>query len=184
VILLLYVGFWLHGKTEAKKWKDFVENKILKLVSGKNMIGLAIVSFIVVFREAFESVIFLSAVNLEINQSSQNGIYLGAISSLILVLALAWIAFKFAAKLPVMKLFKYSAIIIAILSVIIAGKGIRAFQESGYSSITSIPIPFNISYLGIYPTLETIAAQIIVLLIIIALWGYSSKKISLKAIKV
>ncbi|HED05574.1 MAG TPA: c-type cytochrome [Ignavibacteria bacterium] len=179
VILLLYIGFWLHGKTEAKKWKDFVENKIIKLVNGKNMIGLAIVSFVVVFREAFESVIFLSAVNLEINQSSQNGIYLGAISSLILVLALAWIAVRFTAKLPVMKLFKYSAIIIAVLSVIIAGNGIRAFQESGYSSVTNLPIHFNVSFLGIYPTLETIAAQIIVLTITIVLWTYS-KKISLK----
>ncbi len=182
VILLLYVGFWLHGKTEAKKWKEFVENKILKLVSGKNMIGLAIVSFIVVFREAFESVIFLSAVNLEIDKTSQNGIYLGAVSSLILVLVLAWIAFKFASKLPVMKLFKYSAMIIAALSVIIAGKGIRAFQESGYSSITNIPINFNVSYLGLYPTLETIAAQAIVLTIIVALWAYS-KKVSLKSLK-
>jgi len=150
VMLLIYVGFWLHSKTEAKKWKEFVENKIVKLVSSKNMIGLAIVAFIVVFREAFESVIFLSAVNLEIDKASQNGLYLGAISSLILVLALAWIAFKFAARLPVMKLFKYSAVIIAVLSIIIAGKGIRAFQESGYSSITNLPFHFNISFLGIY----------------------------------
>ena len=172
VILLLYIGFWLHSKTEAKKWKDFVENRIIKLVNGKNMIGLAIVSFIVVFREAFESVIFLSAINLEITKGNHNGIYFGAISSLILVLALAWIAVRFAAKLPVMKLFKYSAIIIAILSVILAGKGVRAFQEGGYSSITNLPIHFDISFLGIYPTMETIAAQVIVLAITIVLWGY------------
>ncbi|HMN50368.1 MAG TPA: FTR1 family protein, partial [Ignavibacteriaceae bacterium] len=77
VILLLYVGFWLHSKTEAKKWKEFVEHKIMRLVNNNNMIGLAVISFIVVFREAFESAIFLSAIELQIDQSSKSGIYFG-----------------------------------------------------------------------------------------------------------
>lgn len=175
VILLLYVGFWLHSKTEAKKWKEFVEHKIMRLVNNNNMIGLAIISFIVVFREAFESAIFLSAIELQIDQSSKSGIYFGAVSSLILVLLLAWLALKFAVKLPIMKLFKYSAVTIVILSIVLAGKGIQAFQESGYMSITQIPIKFNLPLIGFYPTMETIIAQLFVLLLTIVLWKFNKK---------
>jgi len=175
VLLLLYVGFWLHSKTEAKKWKEFVEHKIIKLVSNNNLIGLAIISFVVVFREAFESAIFLSAIELQVEQSARSGIYLGAISSLIFVLLLAWVVLKFAVKLPIMKLFKYSALIIVILSIVLAGKGIQAFQESGYISITQIPIKLNFPLVGFYSTVETTIAQLFVLLFTIVLWKFNKK---------
>ncbi len=172
VILLLYVGFWLHSKTEAKKWKEFVEHKITKLVNSKNMFGLAVISFVVVFREAFESVIFLSAIELQIGEASKSGIYIGAISSLVLVLLLAWAALKFAVKLPVMKLFKYSAVTIVLLSVVLAGKGIRAFQESGYMSITQLPVKSSFPLFGLYPTIETSIAQLLVIVLTIVLWNF------------
>ncbi|VAX25550.1 Cytochrome c family protein, partial [hydrothermal vent metagenome] len=175
VALLLYVGFWLHSKTEANKWKEFVEYKIIKLVSKNNLIGLAVISFVVVFREAFESAIFLSAVELQVDQSAKSGIYFGAVSSLIFVLLLAWIVLKFAVKLPIMKLFKYSAVMIVILSIVLAGKGIQAFQESGYVSITQIPINLNFPLVGFYPTVETTSAQLFVLLFTIVLWKFNKK---------
>lgn len=175
VILLLYVGFWLHSKTEAKKWKEFVEHKIMRLINNNNMIGLAVISFIVVFREAFESAIFLSAIELQIDQGSKSGIYFGAVSSLIFVLLLAWLALKFAVKLPIMKLFKYSAVTIVVLSIVLAGKGIQAFQESGYMSITQIPIRLNLPLIGFYPTMETTIAQLFVLLLTMVLWKFNKK---------
>ncbi len=175
VVLLLYIGFWLHSKTEAKKWKEFVEQKILKLVNGRNMLGLFFLSFIVVFREAFESAIFLSAVNLEVDQANKSGIYLGAASALIVVLILSWIAVKYTAKLPVKKLFKYSALVMTILAVVLVGKGIHALQESGYSSITQIPLHLNFSLFGIYPTIETIVAQSVILIFSIVLWEMNKR---------
>jgi len=175
VIMLLYVGFWLHRKTEIGRWKDFVENRIKKLVNSKNMIGLAVISFVVVFREAFESVIFLSTINMNVDQGSKDGIYLGAILSLILILILSWIAVKFVVKLPVRTLFKYSAATIAILAVVLAGKGVRAFQEAGYSSLSNIPANIKLSFLGIYPTVETLIAQGIIAAMLIALWLYNKK---------
>ncbi|MFA3781652.1 FTR1 family protein [Melioribacteraceae bacterium 4301-Me] len=173
VIILLYVGFWLHSKTEAKRWKEFIEGKIARMVEGNNKWGLALISFIVVFREAFESAIFLSAVSLESSTSGTNGVYFGAALTLIFVLILSWIAIKFTARLPIKKLFQYSALTIAILSVVLAGKGVHALQESGYYSSTFIPYKINFSLLGIYPTIETIAAQVIVLVLTIILWKLS-----------
>lgn len=176
VALLIYIGFWLHSKTEAKKWKEFVENKIMKMVNGKNMMGLAVISFVVVFREAFESAIFLSAVNFESQSGSSAGMYTGALTSLAVVLLFAWLAVKYSVKLPIRKLFKYSAIMIAILSIVLMGKGIRALQESGYINVTQLPVNFNLSLLGIYPTMETFIAQMLLLAITIFIWNYAGKR--------
>ena len=65
VITLTYVGFWLHNNSHAEKWKTFVEDKIGKQLQKEKMYGLAFFSFMIVFREAFESILFLQAINLE-----------------------------------------------------------------------------------------------------------------------
>jgi high-affinity iron transporter len=169
VVILVYVGFWLHNKTEAKKWKQFVEVRITKMIDNKKMIGLAFISFIVVFREAFESVLFLSSLQLQVDEGSKNGIWMGALSAIIVVVVLSKLLLQFSVKIPIQKLFKYSSFVILILAVVLAGQGVHAFQEGGWLSVTGIPINFHSNVLGIYPTLETYVAQLIILLISISI---------------
>ncbi|HMN50364.1 MAG TPA: hypothetical protein PKD67_14560, partial [Ignavibacteriaceae bacterium] len=123
-----------------------------------------------------------SAIELQIDQSSKSGIYFGAVSSLLLVLLLAWLALKFAVKLPIMKLFKYSAVTIVLLSIVLAGKGIHAFQESGYMSITQLPVKSSFPLIGLYPTIETSIAQMLVIVLTIVLWNF--QKLSLQKRKI
>ncbi|HEY5370666.1 MAG TPA: FTR1 family protein [Hanamia sp.] len=169
VIILVYVGFWLHNKTEAKKWKQFVEVRITKMIDNKKMIGLAFISFIVVFREAFESVLFLSSLQLQVDEGSKNGIWMGALSAILVVVLLSKLLLQFSVRIPIQKLFKYSSFVILILAVVLAGQGVHAFQEGGWLSVTSIPINFHSNVLGIYPTLQMYMAQLIILLISISI---------------
>ncbi|MEO9021987.1 MAG: FTR1 family protein [Ginsengibacter sp.] len=169
VIILVYVGFWLHNKTEAKKWKQFVEVRITKMIDSKKMIGLAFISFIVVFREAFESVLFLSSLQLQVDDGSKNGIWIGALSAIVVVIVLSKFLLQFSVKIPIQKLFKYSSIVILVLAVVLAGQGVHAFQEGGWLSVTGFPINFHSDVLGIYPTLETWAAQLIILSIAVSI---------------
>jgi high-affinity iron transporter len=176
VILLLYIGFWLHSKTEAQRWKEFVESKIIRLLNSSNMIGLFTIAFIVVFREAFESAIFLSTINIEASQTSNFGIYYGALSSLAVVFVFAWIVLKTSSKLPIVKLFKYSAVIMSAFSLVLTGKCIFSLQEIGYAGVTKLPFDFEIPLLGFYSNLESFIAQLVVLTIIISLWNYNNKR--------
>ncbi|MEO8962675.1 MAG: FTR1 family protein [Ginsengibacter sp.] len=169
VVILLYLGFWLHNKTDAKKWKQFVEVRVTKLLDNKKMIGLAFISFIVVFREAFESVLFLSSLQLQVDEGSKNGIWMGALSAIIVVIILSKLLLQFSVKIPIQKLFKYSSFVILILAVVLTGQGVHAFQEGGWLPVTSIAINFHSNVLGIYPTLETYAAQLIILLISVSI---------------
>lgn len=176
VIVLLYVGFWLHSKTQASKWKAFVETKITRLLDQKKMFGLALISFLVVFREAFESVIFLSSLHLQVDAGSKNGIWMGAIAALAVVLFLSQMLLKYSIKLPIRKLFQYSSVVIQILAVVLAGQAVHAFQESGWIAVQSFPINFRIAVLGIYPTWETYGAQLFALLIVVFIWRKQNKK--------
>ena len=174
VVILVYVGFWLHKKTEAKKWKEFIEERIVKILDQGKLFTLAFISFIVVFREAFESVLFLSSMQLQVDDKSRPGIWVGALAAICIVIFVSNLLLKFSVKIPIKKLFQYSAIIIMILAVVLAGQGVHAFQESGWMSVSSVKLNFHSSILGIYPTIQTYLAQLIVLIIILILWFFGN----------
>lgn len=178
VAMLLYIGFWLHSKSEVSKWKAYVTDKV-KNVSGSNsLIGLFALSFFVVFREVFESVLFLSAINIESGGKQERAIILGVIIAFVIVISMAWLLLRFSAKLPIPKLFKISSIVMGALAVILAGKGVHSFQETGYAGIHGIPLLPRFELIGIFPTVETLLAQFIVLGIVIYVMRYVNRRSS------
>lgn len=176
VVILIYVGFWLHNKTEAKKWQHFVNDRITSLLDQKKMFGLALISFIVVFREAFESILFLSSLQLQVDDTSRPGIWMGAFTAILGVILIAVLLLRFSAHVPIRKLFQYSAIIILILAVVLAGQGVHALQEAGLISVTSFPVNFHSAVLGIFPTVETWTTQIVVIALCSMLWWKRTAK--------
>lgn len=179
VLMLLYVGFWLHGKSEMDKWRAYVNKLVQGAVSNKSLIGLAGLSFFVVFREVFESVLFLSALNIESGGKQSNAIVLGVLAALVIVLALASLVLRFSAKLPIPKLFKISSFVMALLAVVLTGKGVHSFQVMNILPVHSLPI-FRLELLGIFPTIESFGAQVLVLLIVVAMWNLTMKPHSKK----
>ncbi len=175
VIILVYIGIWLHRKTDAKEWKQFIEGRITQIIDNKKMFGLAFFSFIVVFREVFETIIFLSSLQLQVDTDSKNGVWSGALAGIVVVIIVAHLLLKFSTRISFKKLFQYSSISILILAIVIAGQGIHTFQEIGWISETSVPFNFYSSVLGIYPTIETYMAQFIILLFTILMWRYGDK---------
>ena len=88
----------------------------------------------------------------------------GAAAALVLLAAIAIAMFRFSARLPIAKFFAYSSALVAILAVVLAGKGIAAIQEAGLLGVTPLAGAPRLEILGIYPTLEGLAAQAATLL--------------------
>lgn len=166
VLVLLFVGFWLHNHTHAVKWKEFIENKIGRYLQKDRMFGLAAFSFMVVFREAFEVILFLQAVNLEAKPENKSAIGLGVLAAVVCIALMVYLFLKYAKKIPVRQLFLFSSWIIVFIAIILMGKGFHSLQESGWLSVTGFPSLFRIDWLGFYPTLETILAQVIIVVAI------------------
>jgi high-affinity iron transporter len=181
--VLLYVGFWMHSKSEAGKWQAYVKNKIQGLAKKENMLGLAFLSFIVVFREAFESVLFLSALSLEVGEGQQMAFGGGVVFAFVALLAISVLLLKYSKKIPIPKLFKYSALVISFLAVVLVGKGVHALQEAGSLSISMLPASLKIEAIGLYPSWETLLSQLAVLALIVVLWNVGNSRVKAPARK-
>jgi len=168
--VVLYMGFWLHRKSEIGRWRDFLNQMMKTAMSGKSLFLLAGISFMAVFREAFETVLFLRAVLLESGGGHHAAMTAGVLSSLIVVIILATALLRFSARIPIRQLFDISSFIMVILSFILMGKAIHSFQEAGMLSVTEFPLSLRFDLVGLYPTYESLVPQIIILIISFGFW--------------
>ena len=164
-VILVSVGIWMHGKSQAEEWRRYIQEKMGKALSRGSAWFLFGLAFVVVYREAFETILFYAALW---NPQSSGIILAGALSAVALLALIAWAMLRYSRKLPITQFFRYSAILIAILAVILAGKGVGAFQEAGVLTATFIAGLPRLAELGFFPTVETIGAQLLTLLALIA----------------
>lgn len=177
VVILLWAGYWLHSKSNAGRWQRFIKEKIGVYLEKDKMIGLAAFSFMVVFREMFEVILFLKAISLEADANNQSAIGLGALTAVLILFIIAFFFMKYSSKIPVRQLFLYSSWLVILLALILMGKGIHSIQESGLISVHALPSWVQADWLGIYPTVETIMGQLGLLIIVIVAYFYQKRKI-------
>jgi high-affinity iron transporter len=177
VVILLSVGFWMHSKSNAIAWSQYVKSTLSKHLQSNSFWSIALLSFVVVFREAFESVIFLSTLTMNQSAESSWAVILGFIFSACIILVIAILILYFSKKLPVHQVFKISSITMLVLAVILAGKGVKELQEASWIAVDLLPISFSIDILGLYATYQTLAAQLMTLVISISLAYYNNQRL-------
>jgi high-affinity iron transporter len=170
VVVVLYMGFWLHRKTEIGRWRAFLNEMVQTVIDGKSLFLLAGISFMAVFREAFETVLFLRAVMLESGGAHQAAMIAGVLTALVVVIALAVALLRFSARIPIRQLFDISSLIMVALSFILMGKALHSFQEAGWVPVTEFPLALRVDLMGVYPTYETMVPQVIILLLSLTFW--------------
>jgi len=173
-IILIYVGFWLHNASHSKRWKQFVEHKIDNAMEGSTLWALAIISFLAVYREMFETVLFYQAMWVQLETSSHQGFLTGIFAAVALLFVLAILIFRVGTKLPIKLFFQVNAVLLFLLAVVFSGQGIAALQEAGLVDILTIDFP-TISFLGMHPTVQGLSLQLFVLVLGSGLLIYQKK---------
>ena len=167
-VVLLSVGIWMHGKSQAGEWQRYINETLGKALSRSSAWFLFGLAFIVVYREVFETILFYAALTA---QGSSAVILAGAGSAIALLGVIAWVMLRFSAKLPVSEFFKYSSALIAVLAVVLAGKGVAALQEAGMIDIAPLAQIPRIPVLGLFPTWESVGAQLLtVAIVVVGAW--------------
>jgi high-affinity iron transporter len=165
--ILLYVGVWLHGKRHAHAWQAFIDTRLRGALARGTLWALAGLSFLAVYREAFETVLFYQALLQQAGPSAFGSIAVGFGSAVAALAALAWLILRYGVRLPLGTFFAASALLLAALAVVFTGHGLRALQEAG--AIAATPFgAFDLPTLGMYATRETLSAQLLVLALVIA----------------
>ncbi|WP_245647661.1 cytochrome c/FTR1 family iron permease [Novosphingobium lentum] len=163
-VVLLSVGIWMHGKAQADQWQRYIREKMSRALSRQSAWFLFGLAFIVVYREVFETILFYTALWTQGN----GGMMLAGAGSAVLLLGLiAWAMLRYSRDLPIAKFFAYSAWLMAILTVVLAGKGVAALQEAGVIDIAPLVGGVRISMLGIFPTWQSMAAQLLMLVAVV-----------------
>jgi high-affinity iron transporter len=177
-VALFYVGYWLHTRSEARRWQSFLQDKVQNVLSSKSILGLVGISFFAVYREAFEVVLFYQALWLQ-NETSHNAILFGFGAGLVAMLLATFAVFKLGLRLPLKYFFAGTGTLLYIMAFIFAGTGINQLQAAGWVPATPLDFPPAVPLLGIYPTMETLAVQGLLLCAFIAtlFWmGHERKK--------
>ena len=160
--MLLSVGIWMHQKSLAGRWQAYIRDKLSAALNRQSALMLFLLAFVTVYREVFETVLFYAAL-----WTDGTGIYLlaGLALGVVLLGIVAWIMLRTSTRLPIGRFFAISSALVAVLAVVLVGKGVAALQEAGVLDVTPIAGP-SLDLLGIHPSLQTTLAQLAVVLVI------------------
>lgn len=153
--VLLSVGIWMHQKSLAGRWQQYLHAKMSAALTRRSAIFLFTLAFVAVYREVFETILFFIAMWSEENSPAILG---GLLAGSVVLAAVAYWMLRMSRRLPIGQFFSISSILIA---VVLVGKGIAALQEAGWVGHALVAAP-RIDWLGVYPSWQSLLAQLAV----------------------
>lgn len=160
-LVLLGVGIWMHQKSLAGRWQHYLRERVSAALGRRSMVFLFVLAFVAVYREVFETILFYAAMW---SPDTARAILAGMATGVALLALVAWALLRLGMRLPIGKFFAWSSALIAVLAVVLAGKGVAALQEAGWIGLGAVAAP-RIDWLGVFPTWQTLLAQLLVLLV-------------------
>ncbi|MGY4828561.1 FTR1 family protein [Sphaerotilaceae bacterium SBD11-9] len=176
-VVLLSVGMWMHQKSMAGMWQKYIHDKLSAALSRKSAWFMFGLSFIAVYREVFETILFYAALW---EQGNHEAVLGGLVTGLVVLALIAVAMLRFSARLPIGKFFSWSSALVAVLAVVLTGKGIAALQEAGWLGASALNGP-RIDLLGIHPSIQGVIAQLGMAALVVAgfLWNARVAKAAL-----
>ena len=171
--VLVSVGIWMHGKSRAGAWKEYISRTMTRALSRQSAWFLFFLSFLVVYREAFETILFYAALWSEGTHVAVAG---GAGAAAVALVAIAWAFLRYSQRLPIRQFFLLSSWLMAVLAVVLAGKGVAALQEAGWIGARPFGHLPSVDAIGFYPTLETILTQVATIAILLIAFGVHGRR--------
>lgn len=166
--VLFYVSFWILNKIEHKKWMEFVKAKVWQATTTGGTVVFVMLAFFTVYREGFETVLFYEAM-FGFAKYMEFYVGIGFVAGLAVLLGVYYVTRKLGKRLPLKLLFALTMGVGAYLSIAFLGNAVRELQTLDIVPYTgmlgTIPrLDINMAKMtGIYPTRETLIAQIALL---------------------
>jgi len=165
--VLVYAGHFVLARADAGRRVRNLRARILSSSTSGRFLMLFGLAFVAVYREAFEVVLFLQAV---LVQSPGSGwmVLGGALAGLAVCAVLAFGIIRAGMRLKPGIVLSGTGTLLCALAVVMVGKGFHALQEAGIVGLRYVAVP-RIDWLGVYPTVQTLGSQALVLTAIVAL---------------
>jgi high-affinity iron transporter len=175
VVVLFYVSNWMVSKAESEAWTGYIQGKVRSSVTKGSVFSLAFAAFLAVFREGAEVILFYQAL-LAGTKTYMNMIWLGlgvGCAALVVVYVLIRVM---SFRLPLKPFFLGTSVLMFIMSISFVGSGVKELQEGNLVSVTPVGGISSIDILGIYPPLETLIPQAVLIALAIFTMVWQMKK--------
>ena len=162
--VLFSMSFWMISKVESRRWTGYLRKGLEASLTRRNLALLAFLSFLAVYREAAETVLFTQALLLEA-PGRPSEVWAGAGAGLLAVIALAVLMNRTVVRLPLGPFFAVSSTLMCALAISFAGAGIYELVAAGYLRPRPVPFP-EIPWMGIHPDLTALSVQLTIVTVI------------------
>lgn len=168
-VLLLITNWFFH----QSYWTDHMANLHSRkrgiLSAGVSQwLGLAVLGFTSVYREGFETVLFLQALVLEAGTWI---VVVGTCIGLAATLAIGWVLFRLQVRMPYKKMLIVTGIFIGVVLLTMVGNTVHIMQVVGWLPLHVIrwlDVPYWLGlWFGIYPSWEGLLLQFVASLFVI-----------------
>lgn len=166
--VLFYVGVWMHSKSHAAQWKAYIQKQVTQRLKVGTLWGIALLVFIAVYREVFETVLFYEALLTQSLPSQTPTIISGFLVGTLCLVVVAWLTIRYSVKLPIGRFFSVTTYLLVGLSFVLIGKGIIALQEAAIIGISPLPMTFELDWIGLKSTWQSLLAQALVIAVFVA----------------
>ena len=168
MLMLLYTSNWMLSRSSEHAWNAYIKDKTVAAVSKGSLLSLAMLSFLAVFREGAETVIFYQAI-FSMVSGGTSGIWWGAACAAVVLVIVFLLIRCTSVNMPIRPFFIVTSVFMAVLVVIFAGGGVHALIEGDAVNGTYLKGVPTSDWLGLYPYAETIAAQAAAAIVVITL---------------
>ena len=164
IVVLLIVLNWFVHTIYWTQWIGKHHRRRKELLAGAGAgvtFGLFILGFTSVYREGFETVLFLQTLQLQAGTATVlEGVAIGLAATAVVGVITFWLHHK----LPYKKMLVLTGVLVGFVLVVMTGGTALTFTELGW--LPSHPTPFTVpgwmgSWFEIYSVWETIAAQVL-----------------------
>ncbi|HKN58672.1 MAG TPA: FTR1 family protein, partial [Gemmatimonadaceae bacterium] len=166
VVVLFSVSYWLISKVEAAKWQKFIREKVNSALEHGGGKALALVAFLAVYREGAETALFYQAL---FNEGPNVGVplVLGIVVGFGVLAVIFTLFYRYGVRIPMRPFFTVTSLLLYYMAFVFMGKGVRELQEGNIMRITVIPGGPHVEAMGIYPSVETLTAQAILIALLV-----------------
>src|SRR4051812_2924994 len=162
VAVLFSVSYWLISRVEAAKWQQFIREKVTNALQHGGGKALAFVAFLAVYREGAETALFYQALFDE-GPRVALPISLGIVLGFAALAVIFTLFYRYGVRIPLRPFFGVTSVLLYYMAFVFMGKGVRELQEGNALPITLIPGFPHVEALGLYPTWQTLLAQLVLL---------------------
>jgi high-affinity iron transporter len=164
-VVLFWVSYWIVSKAEAERWQRYIRGKVQNALRTGSGAALVAAAFLAVYREGFETVLFYQAL---LASAPRGDVLVAAgFAAGAAVLALVYIVFaRFGLRIPIRQFFLASGGFLCAMAIAFAGRGVHELQAAGVLPITAVGWAPQVAVLGVFPTLESLLAQGVLLALV------------------